>query len=83
MIHGKIDQIATDGSSPAFLNIDAQMDSIAVWGSSYMRPTVLVQWGINFRLIQFESTDDAQRWVAINASDAEVLWLGREERGKE
>ena len=64
-ISGRVFQLEPDAGT-AFLNVMEDYGMIAVWGSRYQIPTVLVQDGNEFYLMQFSNDEFYNEWIEEN-----------------
>ena len=64
-ISGRIFQLEPDAGT-AFLNVMEDHGMIAVWGSCYKIPTILVQDGNEFYLMQFSNDEFYNEWIEEN-----------------
>jgi hypothetical protein len=57
-----VHQLQCKDKGLAFLNVQEEYGRIDVWGSVYNCPTYLLQWKLEFHIIQFDSQEYADEF---------------------
>jgi hypothetical protein len=57
-----VHQLQCKDKGLAFLNVQEEYGRIDVWGSIYTCPTYLLQWGVEFHIVQFDSQEYADEF---------------------
>jgi hypothetical protein len=70
-----VHQLQCKDKGLAFMNVDEEYGRIDVWGSIYNRPTYLLQDGVEFHIIQFESPEYANEFFEENGKSYKVTKL--------
>jgi hypothetical protein len=59
-----VHQLQSKSKGLTFLNVDEGYGHVDVWGSVYNCPTYLLQIGMEFHIIQFESQEYADEFLS-------------------